>query len=151
MHKLSNMTTGKYVLSRSDFQSSTSNTFQELLSDSNFTDVTLVSGEENEISAHKVVLASCSSFFKRILLRYSHQKPLIYLNGIKFSDLQAIIKFMYLGEAEIKQADIESFLDAAKVLEVRGITTDTGGTEEHASLLEDNGEARSLDPVMDPK
>ena len=50
---------------------------------------------------------------------------------------------MCLGEAEIKQA--ESFLNSAKVLEVRGITTDTGGTEEHASLLEDNGKARTLE------
>ena len=50
---------------------------------------------------------------------------------------------MYLGEAEIKQ--VESFLNSAKVLEVRGITTDTGGTEEHASLLEDNGKARTLE------
>ena len=50
---------------------------------------------------------------------------------------------MYLGEAEIKQ--VESFLNSAKVLEVRGITTDTGGTEEHASLMEDNGKARSVD------
>merc|ERR1711915_597852 len=94
----------------------------------------LVAEEESEISAHKVILASSSSFFKRILIKHSQKKPIIYLNGIRFSDLQAIVNFIYLGEVEVRQEHLDTFLRAAKILEVKGITDETGSLEEEAPV-----------------
>merc|ERR1711915_106572 len=125
---------GRYTLSLSDFQATAGSTFKELLSDTNFADVTLVAEEENEILAHKVILASSSSFFKRILIKHSQKTPIIYLNGIRFSDLQAIVNFIYLGEVEVRQEHLDTFLRAAKILEVKGITDETGSLEEEAPV-----------------
>merc|ERR1712215_616576 len=125
---------GRYTLSLSDFQATAGSTFKELLSDTHFADVTLVAEEENEILAHKVILASSSSFFRRILIKHSQKKPIIYLNGIRFSDLQAIVNFIYLGEVEVRQEHLDTFLKAAKVLEVKGITDETGNLETEAPI-----------------
>ena len=130
------MASGRYVLTKSDFQSCSSNTLQELFTDNHFSDVTLVSEDEKEIKAHKVILASASSFFRRMLIRYEQQKPLIYLKGIRFSDLQALIRFIYVGEAEINQENLEKFLDSAKLLEIQGIMDESIGSEGRTALME---------------
>ena len=65
--------------------------------------------------------SSSSSFFKRILQQNPHQNPLLYLSGISFSDLAAIVKFLYFGEVDIAQGDLETFLIAAKKLEIEGL------------------------------
>ena len=46
------------------------------------------------MEAHKVIIAACSPFFKSILRRNPHQHPLIYLKGVKFSDLGSILNFV---------------------------------------------------------
>ena len=50
-----------------DFQSSMSSSFGNLRKEKELFDVTLVSEDEVQISAHKVVLAACSTFFKNTL------------------------------------------------------------------------------------
>ena len=59
-------TSGSVELSISwnDFQSSMSSSFGNLRKEKELFDVTLVSDDEVQISAHKIVLAACSTFFK---------------------------------------------------------------------------------------
>ena len=40
-------------------------------------------------------------FSKRILVKNVHKHPLIYLRGLKLSDLAAIMDFIYLGQSEV--------------------------------------------------
>merc|ERR1719186_827932 len=111
----------KVSLSWSEFESCASSTFIDLLSDQDFTDVTLVCDDDKQIKAHKVILSSCSPLFRRILTNNPHQHPLIYLNGIIFDNLQSVIKFIYLGQTEVEQDDLELFMKAGKDLQIKGL------------------------------
>ena len=106
----------EYSLVWNEFPSYTIQTFKDLLLDKNFTDVTLVSDSGQQLNTHKVILATCSTFFRRVLLNNPHPNPLIYLQGISHQNLETILKFMYLGQAQLSQADLYEFLAACKVL-----------------------------------
>ena len=47
-----------------------------------------------------------------------HQHPLLYLRGIEYEDLEAILKFVYTGQAEVEQFHLERFMKAGKDLEI---------------------------------
>ena len=63
--------------------------------DQDFFDVTLISDDDKTFAAHKVVLAASSDFFKHILRRADHSKPMIYLSGINQRELTHIIDYIY--------------------------------------------------------
>ena len=108
------MTPEKYNLSWNGFEQSSSNAFRELLSENEFADVTLATGDGKQIKAHKVILSSSSPFFRTILLQNMHQHPLLYLKGINHAELSLIIKFVYLGQVEVSESKLSLFLEAAK-------------------------------------
>ena len=111
----------KFCLKWNDFESNVSVAFRELRDDKDFFDVTLAC-EDDQISAHKVILSACSPFFKNLLRRNPHQHPLLYLKGISFRDIQSVLNFMYHGEANIAQDDLNNFLAVAEDLKVKGLT-----------------------------
>ena len=41
--------------------------------------------------------------YQMMLRRNQHQHPLIYMRGMKSSDLASILDFMYFGEIEMSQ------------------------------------------------
>ena len=91
----------KFNLTWNEFEGNASGTIKNLFSDNSFSDVTLACDDNKQLTAHKVILSASSSFFKRILLNNPHQHPLIYLKGIRHQDLESVLKFIYLGEAEV--------------------------------------------------
>ena len=93
-----------FNLAWNQFETCAGSTFKSLLSDEDFTDVTLACEGDEQLTAHKVILSSCSPFFRKVLLKNRHQHPLIYLKGVKFKDLQLIMKFIYLGQIEIGES-----------------------------------------------
>ena len=116
------MSNTKLGLVRSDFNIHTSKTFGALFRDSNFSDVTLVCEDHKQISAHKAILSSSSNFFKDIFLKSPHANPLVYLK-LKSSDVESLVRFMYLGECQVKQEDIDMFLNTARDLKVEGLAS----------------------------
>ena len=114
------MTNERLCLKWNDFQDLLQTSFVELKNDTDFTDVTLAC-EDQSIKAHKVVLSACSPFFKKMLKTHLHPHPLIYMKGMKSCDLTAIVDFIYLGEANIFQEQLESFLSLAEELELKGL------------------------------
>ncbi len=72
--------------------------------------------------AHKVILAACSPFFKRVLSANPHQNPLIYLKGVDHDNLMAVLNFMYHGEVNVAQEELSGFLRVAEELAVKGLT-----------------------------
>ena len=75
-----------------------------------------------------MILSSCSPFFKRMLKRTrKHQHPLLYMRGLKASQLKTVVDFIYFGEVNILQEDLEGFLLLAEELELKGLT---GGAED---------------------
>jgi len=116
----------KFCLRWNDFESNISTAFRELRDDKDFFDVTLAC-EDEQIQAHKVILSACSQFFRNILRRNSHQHPLLYLKGVRFPDLQAVLNFMYHGEVNVAQEELNSFLSVAEDLRVKGLTQSQSG------------------------
>ena len=121
----------KFSLSWNEFGSNVANTYKSLLSDTSFADVTLVSDDRKHIKAHKVILSSSSKFFSKILHEHPHKDPLLFLKGIQHSDLLAIVKFIYLGQTEVAQDDLNNFMDAAKTLHVQGLLGNQKEDQDH--------------------
>ena len=112
----------KLCLQWNDFKESIIYSFGELKGDRDLTDVSLVCEDGQQIEAHKVVLASSSPFFMNLLKRNKHTHPLIYMRGLKSIDLVAIIDFLYVGEANVFQEDLDPFLAIAEELQLKGLT-----------------------------
>ena len=134
----------KLCLKWNDFQSLVQVSFEELRTENDFTDVTLAC-EDQSIKAHKVVLSACSPFFKKLLKTHPHLQPLIYMKGMKANSLTAIIDFLYLGEANIFQEELDSFLALAKELQLKGLEGNSEETvPDHQTETFDHTERRAL-------
>ena len=114
-------TAEKFCLRWNDFEANISSAFRELREDKDFFDVTLAC-DDNQIQAHKVILSACSPFFRTVLKRNRHEHPLLYLKGVKYIDLVAVLNFMYHGEVNVAQEELNSFLAIAEELKVKGLT-----------------------------
>ena len=121
------MSSEKFCLRWNDFENNISSAFRELRDDKDFFDVTLACDDE-QIQAHKVILSACSPFFRNILRRNPHQNPLLYLKGVKYTDLQSVLNFMYHGEVNVAQEELNSFLAVAEDLRVKGLTQNQSGS-----------------------
>ena len=78
--------------------------------------------DDEQIQAHKVIISACSPFFRAVLRRNPHEHPLLYLKGVKYSDLVSVLNFMYHGEVNVAQEELNSFLAVAEDLKVKGLT-----------------------------
>jgi len=108
-----------YSLKWGNHQKSLAPAFKSLRINGDFCDVAIAC--ENRIfETHKLVFATSSSVFNNILRRYSHPHPMIYLRGLKASDM-ALLEFMYCGEVKVKEDQLQSFLAAAQELNVQGL------------------------------
>jgi len=128
------MGTEKFCLRWNDFESNISSAFRELRDDKDFFDVTLACDDE-QILAHKVIISACSPFFRNVLRRNPHQHPLLYLKGVKYTDLQSVLNFMYHGEVNVAQEELNSFLAVAEDLKVKGLTQNQSERDRKKSKL----------------
>ena len=113
--------TEKFCLRWNDFETNISRAFRELREDKDFFDVTIAC-DDDQIEAHKVILSACSPFFRTVLKRNKHQHPLVYLKGVRYSDMLSVLNFMYHGEVNVAQEELNSFLSVAEDLKVKGLT-----------------------------
>ena len=111
----------KFSLRWNDFESNISATLGDLRASEDFLDVTLVC-ESEKLRAHKLIISACSPFFRNILHSNPHQNPLLYLKDVKSVDMKSLLDFMYLGEVSIYQEHLNSFLQVAEDLEIKGLT-----------------------------
>ena len=112
----------KFCLKWNDFQKNIDSAFGSLRKDEYFSDVTLASEDGEQIEAHKVVLAASSPFFQNLLKKNKHAHPLIVMRGVKSEDLVAILDFLYYGETNIDQENLDSFLNIAEELSLKGLS-----------------------------
>ena len=112
----------KLCLQWNDFQDNIKSTFENLREDKDFTDVTLVCEDVcQQVEAHKVILAASSPLLKKLLSKNKHPHPLIYMMGVKFDDIFAIMDFFCRGEANVFQENLDSFLAIAEELQLEGL------------------------------
>ena len=123
----------KLCLQWNDFKENVSSAFGDLRQDKEFTDVTLVCEDDQQVEAHKVVLVASSPFFLNILKRNKHSHPLIYMRGVKPENLMAIVNFFYHGKANVHQENLNSFLVLAEELQLKGLRGNQTGNEAEIS------------------
>ena len=137
------MSSEKFCLRWNDFESNISSAFKELRDDKDFFDITLACDDE-QIQAHKVILSACSPFFRNVLRRNPHQHPLLYLKGVKYTDLQSVLNFMYHGEVNVAQEELNSFLSVAEDLRVKGLTQNQTGSQNTSQLSTGNEFSKNI-------
>ena len=115
------MMSEKFALKWNDFQSNWFKSLSELRRETDFADVTLISEDKVKFSAHKILLISCSNTFKVILKENNHSIPLLYLGGISSVNLAFILDYIYYGEVNLFQEQLDSFLACAQKLEIEGL------------------------------
>jgi len=130
----------KYCLRWNDFETNISTAFRELREQKDFFDVTLAC-DDKQVQAHKVILSACSPFFRTVLRANPHQHPLLYLRGVKYSELVNVLNFMYQGEVNIAQEELTEFLSVADDLRVKGLAQGGGKSQ---------GQAKSNLDTKDP-
>ena len=127
----------KFCLRWNDFQSTVSQSFGVLRKEKDLFDVTLVSDDEVQISAHKLVLSASSDFFKNILRKNSHAHPLLYLSGVNSQSLSLVLDYIYQGEVQIYQEDLNFFLDVAQKLKIEGLQSNNTNNPSSENLKEE--------------
>ena len=112
----------KFCLKWNDFRENVTLAFGSMREDQDFSDVTLVCEDGQQIEAHKVILAAASPLFQKLLKCNKHPHPMIYMRGMKYSELVAIADFLYHGEANIFQDNLDAFLKIAEEFQLKGLT-----------------------------
>ena len=152
--------------------------FTQLLNSESLVDVTL-SADGKQIQAHRVVLSACSNYFQvcntnlscvmrdicctfinifkmfvqELFISHPCQHPIVILKDVKYEDLCTIIHFMYYGEVNFAQEQLDSVLkvtllcnlsksfkyhficfQTAEILQVKGFP-DAVNTETFSSAL----------------
>ena len=116
----------QFCLKWNNYQLSLTTAFRHILEEEEFVDVTLSAGGKN-LKAHKVVLSACSSYFRDLLKGIGlWQHPVLVLRDVQFLELQSILEFVYLGEVNVEQDRLESFLKTAELLRIKGLTDGLG-------------------------
>ncbi|UXI15857.1 Dolichyl-diphosphooligosaccharide-protein glycosyltransferase subunit 2 [Sarcoptes scabiei] len=110
----------QYCLKWNSFHSNITDVFQNMLVHENLVDVTLAC-EGASIKAHKMILAACSPYFQNLFMTNPCKHPIVILKDVKFNDLKAIIDFIYSGEVNIPQDQLNSLLKTAETLKIKGL------------------------------
>ena len=118
----------KFSLKWNDYLANVTKKFSSLRNEDEFSDVTLVSSDKRQVSAHKVVLSSCSDYFKTILRSNNKSKDIILcLENISHEELNYVLDYVYNGEVKIEQDKLDRFLTIAQRFQLEGLISDESG------------------------
>ncbi|XP_069684882.1 protein bric-a-brac 2-like isoform X4 [Periplaneta americana] len=110
----------QFCVKWNSYSSNLQNVFPRLLTSEHFVDITLAC-EGQMIKCHKVVLSACSTYFEKLLVQNPCQHPIIFMKDMKHWEVQALVDFMYKGEVNVSQDELNSLLVAAEALQIRGL------------------------------
>lgn len=131
----------KYCLRWNNHQSNLLTVFDDLLQTEAFTDVSLVADNNQIIKCHKIVLAACSSYFQSLFIALPCQHPIIILKDVKYSELRAILEYIYHGEVNVQQNQLRDLLQIAQMLQIKGLIEYDNNIE---GQLSDNDQQEDL-------
>ncbi|XP_067125670.1 myoneurin-like [Centruroides vittatus] len=123
--------------------------FDELLSNEVLVDVTLAC-EGLSLKAHKIVLSACSPFFQALFIENPCKHPIVIMKDVKYTDLKAMIDFIYKGEINVTQQQLTELLKTAEILNIKGLVDIARRTNEGEILFPVN-ENTSTSPSTDEK
>ena len=107
------------------FRNNLTSSFSELRENPEFTDVTLTCDDQGQLTAHRVILSASSFFFRDILSKQKHPNLLIFMMGFKSRDLNYLLDFIYHGEVNIYQEDLNRFMAIAEELGMKCVARAT--------------------------
>lgn len=110
----------QFCLRWNNYQSNLTNVFDQLLQNESFVDVTLAC-DNNSIKCHKMVLSACSPYFQSLFFDNPCQHPIVIMRDVQWSELTAVVEFMYKGEINVRQEQIAPLLRVAEMLKIRGL------------------------------
>jgi len=110
----------QFCLRWNNHQSALVSVFDHLLQSEAFVDVTLAV-DGLLLRAHKLVLSACSPYFQSMFASHPAKHPIIILKDVRYSDLRALLDFMYKGEVAVDQDRLPAFLRLAESLKIRGL------------------------------
>ena len=110
-----------FSLEWKDFTKNLVSCYHDLRVEPDFSDVTLVCEEDQQIEAHRIILTACSPFFNTVLKRNLSSHPMIYMRGIRTKDMVAVVDFIYHGQTNVSQEDLDGFLALAGELQLKGL------------------------------
>lgn len=119
-------TSQQYCLRWNNHRSNLLTVFDELLQNEAFTDVTLAVDGGASVKCHKMVLAACSSYFQTLFIDLPCKHPIVVLKDVKYSEIKAILEYMYRGEVNVAQEQLGGLLKVAEVLKVKGLVEENG-------------------------
>ena len=97
------------------------------------TDVTVWAGQ-TLYTAHRLVLALSSSYFKLVLTGAARGRlPVIFLKDVSSKDFERLLSYMYHGEVSVPQSELLSLIAAARSLGIRGLAEELPDTEQKPS------------------
>ncbi|XP_043211669.1 B-cell CLL/lymphoma 6 member B protein-like [Amphibalanus amphitrite] len=94
--------------------------FMELRKNESYVDVTLVC-RGGQIKAHRLLLSSCSPLLERLLAANQEPEATLILPDLQISCVRSLIEYVYTGEISVADCEIDGLVEAATILQVRGI------------------------------
>ncbi|XP_015912678.1 myoneurin [Parasteatoda tepidariorum] len=98
--------------------------FVDLLNKEYLCDVTLAC-DGISLKAHKLVLATASAFFRDLFLNNPCSHPIVILPELKYTDMKALVDFIYCGQVNVSQNQLSKILKVANYLKIKGVQTKT--------------------------
>uniref|UniRef100_A0A8D8L9Y5 Longitudinals lacking protein, isoforms A/B/D/L n=1 Tax=Cacopsylla melanoneura TaxID=428564 RepID=A0A8D8L9Y5_9HEMI len=111
----------EFCLRWNNHQATIISVFDYLLENETLVDCTLAA-EGQYLKAHKVVLCACSPYLELLLSQHNDKHPILIFKDIKFNELKSMIDYMYKGEVNIAQDQLNHFLKAAESLQIKGLS-----------------------------
>ena len=124
-----------FTFSRDDFNEKCQKAYKDLWLDTDLADVTLAAEDGGLLRAHKVLLASCSPLFRRLLQKNPNEHPMLYLMGVQSAQLEQVLSFIYLGKCDLAQDQLPALMATGKLLQVDGLSEDFEEIENPLALV----------------
>jgi len=135
----------RFSLRWNNYQTHLVTAFESLLTGQEFIDVTLgVQGRK--LPAHRMLLSACSPYFRELLKDNLCQHPIIVLRDVTYTDMHSLLQFMYNGEVNVCQEQLNSFLKTAESLKIRGLTDTDSENGTTTTNISEPGDRRDETP-----
>merc|ERR1719414_836711 len=139
------MSSEQFCLKWNNFQDNIQSSFKELRDHLDLSDVTFACNDGHRIEAHKVIIFASSPILTDIIGMNKHPHPLIYLRGVNGKIMNYIIEFIYHGEVNIIQEELEGFLELAEEFRLKGLSKTYFEERDEKSYFTDEDGSTSTD------
>ena len=130
----------KFNLKWNDFHSNVVKSFRNIREDEDLYDVTFACDDQQQISAHKLILSSSSEYFKNIFKQNKNPHPLLCLLDVSSGEMKHILDYIYYGEVEIGKDDLDRFLNISRRLRIEGLSGDKENLEMERPIIKEEME-----------